>query len=78
MVEVSQETLVEIIDDAVSWMQAAKKENPKFLLPAWVSQWPEFRPTPRAADVCPGCGAPNATVINSIHEYLCEECGTRR
>jgi hypothetical protein len=30
------------------------------------------------ADVCPGCGAPNATVINSIHEYVCEECGTRR
>lgn len=51
MIEVSKEKLVEIIDDAVSWMQAAKKENPKLLLPAWVAQWSKFRPTKDTPDL---------------------------
>lgn len=42
--------LLEIIDDAVSWMSAAKKSHPTLLLPEWSK---EFGLTPRAADTPP-------------------------
>ncbi len=52
----------DFVDDAVSWMVAAKKSHPTLLLPAWVDQWQENRPTKRAADALrceeEGCNEP--------------------
>jgi len=43
------------IEDAVSWMLAAKKQHPKLFLPAWVSQFRAAKRglTKRAADATP-------------------------
>ena len=58
----AREDLIEFVDDAVSWMVAAKKSHPSLLLPAWVAQWQENRPTKRAADALrceeEGCNEP--------------------
>lgn len=50
----------DLLADAISWIVAAKKSHPSLLLPAWVAQWQENRPTQRAADairLC-ACGKP--------------------
>lgn len=51
----AREDLIEYIDDAVSWMVAAKKSHPTLLLPGWVAQWQINRPTKRAADAACAC-----------------------
>ena len=70
----------DLLADTISWMVAAKKSHPSLLLPAWVAQWQENRPTPRAADECPVCNGLGDIVKNeSIEE--CPECdgtGIRR
>ena len=52
----------DLLADTINWMVAAKKSHPSLLLPAWVAQWQENRPTKRAADALrceeEGCNEP--------------------
>ena len=70
----AREDLIEFVDDAVSWMVAAKKSHPTLLLPAWVAQWQENRPTPLAVDET-HCACQAEAFINDETPGCCGNCG---